>query len=181
MRRLPSLALALALALSGAAAARPLHTDEAAGLDKALRAYLGALARGDAGRIVAAMPPRIITMFAEQAGTDPAALQGTLAEQTAALMARSRFSEIGSSMPDEAGDATLADGAKVVWAVVPARFTVTTGSRKVQNEQPLLALREAGAWYFLRIEGAAQSQMVSLAYPFLADATFPAATATEVK
>ena len=106
-------------------------------------------------------------------------LEKTLAEQTRGVMAQSVFTELSAETAGaDASDERLADGTAVTWTVVPARFDVETGGSRSRNEQPMLALREGADWYFIRIEGAAQSQMVSLAYPFLADAHFPAATVT---
>jgi len=39
-----------------------------------------------------------------------------------------------------------------------------------------LAILEGGKWYFSRIDGPAQQQIVSFAYPFIAEAKLPAAT-----
>ena len=175
MLRFTAIAAALLLALP--AAARPLETAEAKTLDQALSAYLAAIEKGDATRIVGAIPPRILALFAAQSGMDVQKLEQTLAEQTRGLMAQSVFSDLSTDTAGaDANDETLGDGTAVTWTVVPARFVVETGGKKTRNEQALLALREGTSWYFIRIEGAAQSQMVSLAYPFLADASFPAAT-----
>lgn len=173
------LPLAAALLLGLPATARPLDGAEATALDQALAGYLKAIEAGDAARIVGAIPPRILAIFAAQSGMDMATLEKTLAEQTRGVMAQSVFTELSAETAGaDASDEQLADGTAVTWTVVPARFDVETGGSRSRNEQPMLALREGADWYFIRIEGAAQSQMVSLAYPFLADAHFPAATVT---
>ena len=68
MLRFTAIAAALLLALP--AAARPLETAEAKTLDQALSAYLAAIEKGDATRIVGAIPPRILALFAAQSGMD---------------------------------------------------------------------------------------------------------------
>lgn len=188
MRRfsLPALAAALAATTLAATAfptlARPLTAPEAKSLDGAVSGYLRAIETGDAKMIVGAIPPRIIQLFAAQSGTDAATLEKTLAEQTQSLLGSSRFSELRAATGGaDATESSLADGTGVVWAVIPTEFTVTQGEASTRNKQPMLALRESDAWYFIRIEGAAQSQMISLAYPFLADAKFPASTSTPTK
>lgn len=178
---LPALAAAF-LAVALPSHARPLTTPEAKSLDAAVNSYLAAIEKGDAERIVGAIPPRIIQLFATQSGTDAATLEKTLAEQTQGLLGGSRFSDLSASTRGaDAADSKLDDGTKVTWAVIPTEFTVFQGEGKTRNQQPMLALREGEIWYFIRIEGAAQGQMVSLAYPFLADAKFPASSATQIK
>lgn len=168
-------------ALALPALARPLTAPEAKALDGAVNSYLAAIEKGDAKTIVGSIPPRILQLFATQSGTDATTLEATLAEQMTSLLSGSKFSGLRARIKGaEAADDTLSDGTKVTWAVVSTKFTVTQGDAKTRNEQPMLALREGDVWYFIRIEGAAQSQMVSLAYPFLADAKFPASSSAPV-
>ncbi len=75
----------------------------------------------------------------------------------------------------------LADGSRVTWTVVPTQFTVETAGGKVLNRQPLLVLNEAGQWYMMRIEGAQQQELVSIAYPFLKGVSFPAASSAPMQ
>ena len=80
-----------------------------------------------------------------------------------------------------AGTATLQDGTKVVWAVVPTQFAAEGKAGKSRNSQPLLAILESGKWYFSRIDGPQQQQIVSFAYPFIAGVSLPAATSTPLQ
>lgn len=183
MRRLALSALAASfLALALPAFARDLTAPEAKVLDAAVTSYLEAIETGDATRIVGAIPPRIIQLFAAQSGTDAATLEKTLAQQTESMLSGSRFSDLRASVADRAvTDSKLPDGTMVTWAVIPTEFTVAQADTKTRNRQSMLALREGDRWYFIRTEGAAQQQMVSLAYPFLAEAKYPAASATPLE
>lgn len=159
-----------------AADARDLTATEASSLDKAADAYLRAVGKRDAEKIVAALPPRILTVFGAAAGIEAKQLTKTLVEQTAALMENTRFSSVAASdEAPQAGDARLADGTDVVWAILNTSFVSETEGKATRNWQPLLALNEAGTWYFLRVEGPQSKQLAAIAYPFLNEIDFPSA------
>lgn len=183
MRRLALSALAaFYVALALPTQARDLTQPETKTLEAAVGRYLVAIETGDAPAIVKAIPPRIIQLFAAQSGTDAATLEKTLAEQTKGMIGGSRFSDLIAQTKDRAvTDSKLQDGSVVTWAVIPTEFTVAQGEAKTRNRQSMLALREGDDWYFIRTEGAAQQQMVSLAYPFLAEAKFPLSQSEPVK
>jgi hypothetical protein len=177
MRFIAALALGLLLALP--AAARPLSPEEEAALTRSMDNYLRAIGSGDAERIVKGIPPRIMNIFAGTSGVEAKDLEKTLVEQTAAMMKGSSFTEIGADRSAlDAQDATLADGSAVTWVVVPTAFTAEANGTRTRNEQPMLAIREGDGWYFVRIDGPAQQQMVAMGYPFLADVAFPKARVT---
>lgn len=183
MRRLALSALAaLSIALALPLQARVLTVPESKSLQQAVDSYLAAIETGDGFAIVGAIPPRIIQLFAAQSGTDAATLETTLAEQTEGMLSGSRFSDLRADAMDQpVTDSKLEDGTTVTWAVIVTEFTVTQAGSSARNRQSMLALREGDTWYFIRTEGAAQQQLVSLAYPFLAEAKFPASTSTPVK
>jgi hypothetical protein len=172
---------ALALALALPAVARPLTADEAKTLDHAVQGYLDATRGNDAEALVRAIPPRILNVFAGSAGIEARKLTRTLQEQTQAL---TKGLTVRKTSADEsaldAQDAKLDDGTPVVWVVVPTTYEAEKDGRKTQNAQSLVAIREADAWYFVRIDGAQQKQMATLAYPFLAAATVPDPVITPV-
>lgn len=181
MRRLALFALPF-MFVAGLCDARPLAAPEEKALAKAVDGYLGAIETGRAEQVVAAIPPRILDLFAKQSDMDVGALQAILVDQTSALLSQSAFSALSAKVKGaDATDSTLPDGTSVTWAIVPMQFVVKAQGSRTRNTQPMLALLEQGRWYFIRIEGAAQSRMVSLAYPFTADARYPAATATPLK
>ncbi len=172
----------LALLLALPAAARPLDRAEAKALDKALDRYLAAIGSGDAGTMVAAMPPRVVSVFAAATGMEEAGLKATLVAQTGALMKGTRVRDLSADQSAvDAGDETLGDGTKVTWALVPTTFVSEADGKAQRNEQPLLAVREGKAWYFLRIDGKDRQQLAALAYPFLSGRNFPEATTTPAK
>jgi hypothetical protein len=156
--------------------ARDLTAAEASSLDAAADSYLRAVGGGDAELIVAALPPRVLAVFGAASGIEAKQLTKTLVEQTAALMKTTRFTSVAASdeVP-QAGDAKLADGTDVLWAILKTSFVTETDGRSTQNWQPLLALQEAGKWYFLRVEGPQSKQLAAIAYPFLNDINFPSA------
>ena len=161
--------------------ARSLTADEAASLDGAAASYLRAVGRGDAERIVAALPPRVLTVFGAASGIEAKKLTKTLVEQTSALMDATTFTNVAASgeVP-QAGDAVLEDGTAVVWAILKTSFVTETGGKSTQNWQPLLALNEGGEWYFLRVEGPQSKQLAAIAYPFLNDIDFPSAASAPI-
>ncbi len=176
MRLLLSLALYALLALP--AAARPLTPAEGESLGKAVDLYLAAIGRGDAVKIVGALPPRMLNVFAGATGVEADKLTDTLVEQTRAMAKTAKFRDLAAGRAGlDAGDEALADGTKVIWVLLPTTFTTESKGQKTRHEQPLLALNEGGAWYFLRIEGPQSQQLVSIAYPFLAEVEFPPAKA----
>ena len=177
-----AIAFALTALMALPSAARDLTADEASALDKAAASYLRAVERGDAEGIVAALPPRVLTVFGAASGIEEAKLTKTLVEQTDALMKSTTFRDVAAS--DEvppAGDATLADGTEVVWAILKTSFISEAAGKATQNWQPLLALNEGGKWYFLRVEGPQSKDLASIAYPFLAEIDFPSAASAPVK
>lgn len=178
--RFPSglvLALGLLLPLALPAAARPLSEDEAASLASALTGYGRATEAKNAEKLVATIPPRVVNVVAGTAGIEAAKIQETLVEQTKAVLKTSTISNfVTAPGPFEANDAALADGTAVVWVVVPAQFDAKSDGKSSRNNQPLLAIREGESWFFSRIDGPQQQQIVALAYPFMAEAKLPAAT-----
>ncbi|HPE26617.1 hypothetical protein [Albidovulum sp.] len=175
MHRLAALLLSLALAFP--ASARPLTQGEAETLSVSVDAYLAAIGAGSASDIVAAMPPRLLNVFAGATGVEAAALTKVLTDQTAALMEGTRFSDLAAGKSKlKAEEGTLSDGTTVTWVLIPTRFTATTGDAATINEQPLLAVMEDGKWYFLRVDGPERQQVAAAAYPFLAKVKMPEAT-----
>lgn len=177
MRLFLSLCLTLILALP--AAARPLSEADQAALDKAVLDYMRATMAGSAEKVVATIPPRIVNVFAGAAGIEAKKVQKALVDQTAAVMEGTRIRDfVAKPGPYDANDATLADGSAVTWVVVPVQFRAEGGGKATFNDQPLLAILEGGQWYFSRVDGPQQQQVVALAYPFIAEAKLPAASST---
>lgn len=178
MRRLAAFALCLIAACP--AAARPLDDTERRGLDKAVTAYSRALERGDAAALTGTLPPRLMRFHAGMTGMTVAALEQAMTEQTAAMMADTRFGALTADpSAAEAAEATLADGSQVLWAVLPATFETETAGGRARVSQPVLALRDEGKWYLIRIDPS-QAQVLAAVYPFLAGVDLPAATVAPV-
>jgi hypothetical protein len=176
--RLVALVLAL-LVTALPAVARPLGAEEEKALGRAADAYLNAIKSGNAEKIVAAIPPRIVNVFAGSAGIESKEITRTLVAQTRELVKGSKFRDLKADRVGvEVNDATLADGTQVTWAVLPTTFTAEVGGSKTLNSQPMLAISEGGKWYFVRVDGPQQKQIVAIAYPFLSQVAFPEATST---
>jgi hypothetical protein len=174
--RLPFLALLL-VTLGLPAFARPLTEAEAKALESAVARYGRATMAKEAEKVVGTIPPRVLNVVAGTAGIEAKKVTETLVAQTKEVMKTTKISEfVTAPGPWEGNDATLADGTAVVWAVVPAQFVAEGGGRKTLNQQPLLAIEEEGKWYFSRIDGPAQLQIVGFAYPFVAGLDLPPAT-----
>jgi hypothetical protein len=175
------LAAVLSLAVVSSAWARPLTEEEAKTLDKALTRYLQAISGRDAEAMIRAIPPRVLNVVAGTAGIESGALVRTLTEQTADLIKDARFRDVTADQSAlDANDAQLSDGSPVTWVVVPTSFVVRQNGASTRNDIAVLALFEAGAWYFLRIDGPQQKQIAALAYPFLAEAPIPEPVQTPV-
>ncbi len=172
-------ALVLSLLLAAPLMARPLSEAEGVGLQKAIDSYRRVTVNKNAEKIVATIPPRVLNVFAGTAGIEASKVQETLVTQTMELLKSTAIRDfVTAPGPFEGNDATLQDGAAVVWVVVPTQFTAEGKAGKTRNSQPLLAILEGGKWYFSRIDGPAQQQIVAFAYPFIAEAALPAATST---
>ncbi len=172
-------AIAITILLALPASARPLGEDEAAQMSKSVDIYLRAIGRGEAERVISALPPRVLNVFAGQSGIEAKKLIDTLAAQMRELTKGVSFSDFTSEKNGlVAEDATLADGSVVTWVLVPTAFTAKSEAGRTRHEQPLLVLREGDKWYMMRLEGAAQVQLVSYAYPFLTDIILPPSVST---
>lgn len=173
MRYLPALALAVLMTLP--AAARPLAPADSEAMKRSLDAYLGAVSRGDAEKIVAALPPRILNVFAGMTGLESDKLHATLVDQTRTLTKGTKFRDVTADLGAlDAQDSALRDGTTTTWLMIPTAFTVVTDDSATRNNQPLLAVKEGDDWYFLRIDGPERQQLAALAYPFLLEAPLPA-------
>ncbi|MBC7142625.1 MAG: hypothetical protein H5U18_10815 [Rhodobacteraceae bacterium] len=177
-----SFAVLLAVLMAHPVAARPLDAGEAKALDASLGAYLRAIGRSDAKGIVAALPPRVLNVFAGATGVETRKLEATLVDQTRTLMKGTTVRDVTADQSDlDAGEDALADGTKVTWVLIPTAFVTEADGAVMRNEQPLLAVEDGETWYFLRIDGPERQQLAALAYPFLAGREFPPATVTAVK
>lgn len=175
-----ALAAALALALIAAfpAMARSLDATERQRLDVVVAAYASALEAGDAAALTATLPPRLMRFHAGLAGMSLEKLTAAMTEQTAAMFSATSFGALtADSAAAEADAAALSDGTDVTWAVLPATFEVEQGGKRSRVSQPILALRDGGDWYLIRIDPR-QQQVLAAVYPFLADIALPAATVT---
>lgn len=178
MRRLAAFVLCLLAALP--TAARPLDDGERRGLDKAVAAYSRALERGDAAALTGTLPPRLLRFHAGMTGMTVAALEQAMTDQTAAMLESTRFGALeADTSAAEAAEATLADGTQILWAVLPAAFETETDGTRARVSQPVLALRDDGQWYLIRIDPS-QAQVLAAVYPFLAGVDLPAATVAPV-
>lgn len=176
--RLAAVALAL-LALVSPATARPLSPEETHRLGGAVDRYLSATASNDAEVLVASIPPRILNIMAGTAGIEAKDLTPTLQKQVAATLKDTRISDVTSDQSAlDATDSTMADGTVVTWVVVSTEYTAAVNGKKTRNSEPIVALSEGNKWYILRVNSPKAKIVAAIAYPFLADAKLPEASAT---
>jgi len=176
MRLIAVLALSLLIALP--ANARSLNRSEQRGLEAALAAYSDALAEGDAAALTEALPPRLLRFHAGLTGMEVPALEAAMTQQTQAMMEKIRFGALeADAAAAEANLSKLADGTRVLWSILPARFTMEQDGRTSRVDQPVLALRDDGEWYLLRVDPG-QKRILAAVYPFLAEVDLPAMNVT---
>ena len=87
----------LAISLAQPLHARALGDAEQTELMAAVDSYLRATGAGDAEKIVATIPPRILNVFSGSSGIEASQVQKTLTEQTAELLKTTKFSEFQAS------------------------------------------------------------------------------------
>jgi len=167
------LALSLILAAAPAIARAP-SAEEGKKLDTAVDSYLRSIASKDAERLIAAIPPRIVGIFAGAAGVEVDKVNDLLVDQTRGLMKGARFTDLAADVSAlDLGDATLKDGTNVTWALIPVSFVTEVGEKRTKSSLPMLAVSEKNRWYFVRIDGPQQKALVQIAYPFLKDTPIP--------
>ncbi|MCX7890407.1 MAG: hypothetical protein N2422_11895 [Rhodobacteraceae bacterium] len=178
--RLAALTLALAVAALPAVA-RPPTAEESTKLIRAVDSYLSSISGKDAERLIAAIPPRIVGIFAGAAGVEVDKVNKLLVDQTRAMMKGARFADLAADKSAiDLGDAQLKDGTAVTWALIPVSFVTEVGEKRTRSSLPMLAVSEKNRWYFVRIDGPQQKKLVQIAYPFLNDVVIPdAVTAPE--
>ena len=165
-----------ALLMTAQADARPLDSTETETLDKALKVYFQAISGADADGIVAALPPRILNVFAGATGIETSKLRAVLAEQTRTLIKGTSFRDVTADETAlDAEDSALSNGTRITWVLIPTAFVSETKGKATHNEQPLLAVHEMGKWNFLRIDNRERRDLAAIAYPFLKDEKFPEA------
>ncbi|MDW4549357.1 hypothetical protein R5H32_08345 [Defluviimonas sp. D31] len=176
------LAAALAALVALPAAARPLSPAEAEAMQRSLDSYLRSITAGNAEKIVGALPPRILNVFAGASGIESKQLESTLVEQTKDLMKGTKYRNVTANLEAlDAEDSALGDGTEATWVLIPTAFTTVSKGKKTRHQQPLLAVSEGESWHFLRIDGPERQQLAAIAYPFLADKSFPPATTAAVE
>ncbi|MGB3147222.1 MAG: hypothetical protein WBA91_05625 [Paracoccaceae bacterium] len=162
--------------------ARPLTGAESASLEKSVESYLRATMAGNAEKIVASLPPRLLNVFAGTAGIEAKQVEKALIEQTRTVLRKGRVKDfVAAPGPYDGNDARMADGTPIVWVIVRTQFVTEATGQRVRNDQPLFGVLEDGKWYFSRIDGPQQQQVVSFAYPFMAGLELPPATATPLQ
>ncbi|MBE3640537.1 hypothetical protein [Mangrovicoccus algicola] len=161
MPRLPLLS-ALLLSLAAAAhAERAPSPAELESLGKDAAAFARNTERNRAGRVIDALPERVIPAVAQQANTPPKLIRDTLVDQARAFGKSAQPEEVVADlsgvMLDEAGGLT--------WGVVRLKGTSLFSGQRVRFDTATIAILEDGDWHFARIDTQAQADLIRAAYP----------------
>jgi hypothetical protein len=169
------LAIAAVLALvivAGSAWARPLSDQERASLSATIESYNTAVRAGDYAHMAQSMPPKIVGAVAVRVGKSSDQVVGLMTkaiEQTlqgGAVKIESFALDLGNADHKE-----LASGAPYV--LIPTETTIAVGGRRVRERSLTLALLDGGKWFLLRINSAAQVQILRDGYPDFTSVEFP--------
>ncbi len=170
-----ALALAAGLALlSGPVSADTLSGADNAALQARIEAFNTAFREDDFEEVMTAMPPRMLSFIAEQAGVEERVLLNSMIEQTKAAMETVTVDEFEMSLADATSGVTDAGD---VYAIVPTSTKMTvTNVGKVEGNNSTLALKDDGKWYLIRVDNEQQVQLLRAVYPGFADVEFPIGT-----
>ncbi len=174
-------ALIVAVALSVApAAAQDLSDADRAAMTARVDAFNAAFVAGDMAAIFDFMPPPILTRLAAQTGMEEEALLAAMKDQIDAAMAIVTIDSYAMNL-DAATYSITPDGTRP-YALIPTETVMTVeGAGKMRATSETLAFADAGKWYLVRIDEAAQVTLLTEAYPEFADVTFTPGTLTAVE
>jgi hypothetical protein len=184
-RRLSVLiAVALALAAGPVAARAPVSQAEAASAigpaDRAaitarIEVLVDALSSGRLVETLDVVPPRLLQATAARFGATQAQLRQAFAENAAQLFAGVSFVSCRMDL-DAAAIRLTPDGART-YLLIPTETVIDAGGAgRVRTVSQTLAMQDEGRWYLIRVQDAAQREVLTEVYPEFAGVDFPAAT-----
>jgi len=147
--------------------AKGLKDAEHAMLSQTVESFSTAMKSNDFEQVIDTLPPRLVNAMAAQVGVPAAQLREMLAVQSAQVMGQSTVDTFATDLSGlKAKTGKMPDGTEVLYTFVPAQVVVTAGGKTVDAPQNLLALKEGGAWYLMRVQSEGHVDMLRSAYPF---------------
>ena len=175
-------ALAAGTTLAGAAAAEPLTEAQRVALDERISTFQTALVGEDYRGVVSIVPPRLQRALAAQSGLSIEELRTALGRQMTSAMLGVIVSDFEDDLDAvEVQSETLEDGTEVLWGIVPYGVTLDTGGEVLRARQQMLAVREDGTWYLVRVADSAALARLASFYPFVAGVEIPAGNVSPVE
>jgi hypothetical protein len=169
-----AIASVLALVLAACPGwARSLNDQEKASLAATVESFNVAMREANFARVAETIPPKVIDALARRAGARP--------DQVVAAMikAMQQILEGGNTRIESFGmDLGSADHRELAsesppYVLIPTETIIAVGGRRLRATSHTLALLDEGKWFLLRINEAAQLQMLLDAYPEFASVKFP--------
>ncbi|MGH1458466.1 MAG: hypothetical protein ACRBBT_06150 [Paracoccaceae bacterium] len=167
MRLFLSALVALCLGLAAPLAAKGMAEAEQAALAQTIDEFSTAMKADDFARVIATLPPRLMQAMSAQTGMPVDQLRNALAAQSAQVMGDSSVETFDTDLSDlNAKTGKMPDGSKVLYTFVPAQVEMTVKGKPISQPQNLLALKEDGAWYLMRVQSDGHVKMLQAIYPF---------------
>ncbi len=153
---------ALALTATFAMAADYTTAEKQALKDRVL-SFEQAFATDDFATVVDVIPPKMLQFMAAGANLDAVKLREELIKLTEKSMQDVTVDHIKMDLEQIRYETTSSDAP---YAMVPTDFTFTLADgTTLRSETSTLALRDAGTWYLVRVQEAAQLVVLTEVYP----------------
>lgn len=166
----------LGFALSFSAAHAQDLSDEArtAMIDR-VDGFSESLAEGDMGAVFDYMPPKILTLLAEQSGLEEDALIEMSKAQLETAMASVTMDDF--AMDIEAATYQMTPDGSRGYLLIPTQSLMTVeGAGMMKASSETLVFEDGGEWYVARVDEPSQAALVQTAYPEFAGITFAPGT-----
>lgn len=161
--------------LASAGFARELTADESTALEDAVEQFNTRFSENDFAAIADSMPPKIIEYIATQNSVTTDQLKAAMVQQMDVAMTAVTIDSFSMDL-ETSEEKELPNGEPYV--LVPTETVITAGETTVTTNSHTLAHLDEGDWYLLRIDDAAQLDMLREVYPEYVEVEFPQATTT---
>lgn len=162
----------LALLLAGAAlTAQALPPQDKQALQTALQDFVGYMQKGNTNAAIkASIPPALSHILADKMGLSVEDVYQFSQQQAATQWQKAQLESFHYDM-ENAREGMSSKGKPYV--LIPYTTTVKMHGKSHVGNSHILALKDQGTWYLIRLNNPAQLQLVQEAYPDLADLTLP--------
>lgn len=174
-------ALLVALTLSATPAfAQDFPAADRAAMTARVDDFNAAFRSGDMAAIFDFMPPKVLSNLATQSGMEEEALLAAIKDQIDAAMAIVTIDSFAMDI-DGSTYSVTPDGSRP-YALIPTETIMTVeGAGKMRATSETLAFADAGIWYLVRIDEAAQVTLLTDAYPEFKGISFAPGTLTTIE